>query len=407
MLMRLLRKLFIKDYQDTESVIIRNKYGVVISIYGIIANVFLSTVKLVFGLLANSFSIIGDSINNISDSANSIVSLVGFKMAGKPADKKHPFGHARIENVAGLIISTVIVVIGLILMATGVMAIIDFVKASGNVLPLPVDWWTISILIISIFVKVLLTGDNYWTGKTINSLTLKATSRDALNDILVTTGLLISTIIMMCLQINIDGFMTVFVACFILYSGIRSVFDTSHPLIGEQNSQEEVQEVINIAKSFGEVIGVHDVIVHNYGGDHRFITLHLELDSKMDVFKWHQLACDVESKIEEKFPGSKVNIHVDPVDKNNPLLKQYTKLIKDYIKDNNLDGYSVHDIRAYNNHKDELVVHFELLIPYCKKTRKKEIDMYHNQTIKNFSSIIESTTNQSIIIDIKIDHPMS
>lgn len=408
MLMKLLRKIFIKDYQNLGNPAIRNKHGVLVSVYGIIANIILSGLKLAFGLIAGSLALISDSINNISDSANSIVSLIGFKMSEKPADKKHPFGHARMEYVAGLIISTLIVAIGISLLVQSIQSIIGLFT-DPNATIVTFSWWTIGILIFSIIVKIFLVIDNFYTARLIDSLTLKATGRDALGDVLVTSGLLVSSLIMFILNnqgiyVNIDVFMGTFVSIFIIISGLKSIFETAQPLLGEVNNESEVKAISDFAKSQAGIIGVHDVLVHYYGKKNRYISLHVEVKADTDIIVAHELVDNIETGLSEKFHGAQVIIHVDPVDVDNPIIKKYHALLGDYIKTNHQD-YDFHDLRVVDEKKHQKII-VDLVVPYPNTTKDKARIQYRNRIIDEVTDYLKAHSDIPIEVRINIDHPM-
>ena len=411
MLMRALRRMFIKNYNNLEEESVRIKHGKVISVYGIAANVFLSIIKLVFGILAGgSISLISDSINNISDTANSVVSLVGFKMSEKPADKEHPFGHARMEHIAGLVISTIILSIGLFLLYTSTQTVISFFDGTAEAINF--NWWTVAVLVLSILIKIFLTLDNYYTGKLINSMTLKATARDALSDILVTSGLLISTLVSVIANtyygqnINIDGFMGAFVSVFIIVSGVRSIIDTASPLIGDSNSKEESKKITDCAREHKEILGVHDVVIHDYGGKNKFISLHVELCSTTSLTHSHAIIDQIEDELKDLYEGANIVIHIDPVSINNPKLEKYRDLLNKYITGNNYSDWNVHDIRLVNHKKKEKII-FELSVPYCESKKKKERNDYCPTIINNFTAFIKKNTHDGVIVEIQIEHPLA
>ncbi len=333
----ILKKIFIKNYDNTNLETVRNKYGVLASVFGCIINFILFIIKLLVGILSNSISIIGDAINNLTDMGSSIISFFGFKISSKPADKEHPFGHQRVEYITSLIVSIIIIVVGIELFSNSIEKIINKSEVTYSIL-------TIVILVISILIKLYLALVNKNIGKKINSLTLKATSRDSLNDCIATFFILISTILSLLFNINIDGYIGILVSLFIIYSGISLVKETISPLIGEKVDVDLINNVLNLVYEKKEILGVHDVIAHSYGPTKIFMSLHAEVDSKSDILKIHDVIDNIEFAVKDKYNVSLV-IHMDPIVLDCDITNEYKEKIANHLQtiDTKL---SFHDFRC-------------------------------------------------------------
>lgn len=272
----LLRKLFIKDYKNLEDPKVRTKHGTLASIIGIVSNVVLFLAKLIVGFIAKSVAIMGDSFNNLSDAASSSINLLGFKIASKPADKEHPYGHARFEYVAGLIVSVIIIVFGIQVFKDSISALITNESTQIDIL-------TLVILGVAILVKLWQGYFYRKMGKTINSVSLIASSQDSINDVLSTSAIFIGSLVMYFvpnMPFSLDGVLGLIIAIFVLISGIKMIKETSDPLIGINPSHEFIQNIISDILSYPCVLGVHDVRCHMYGPTKSFMTIHVEVPVK-------------------------------------------------------------------------------------------------------------------------------
>jgi cation diffusion facilitator family transporter len=310
--------------------------------------------KLVFGFLANSISIIADSINNLSDTGNSFVALIGFKISAKPADKEHPFGHQRLEYLAGLIISIVIVVLGINMLIQSIQKIIN-VETSTYTL------WTFIILGASILLKVYQSFFNYRVGKLIDSITLKATAVDSLMDVFATTAVLASALHSYYFQWNIDGYMGILVSIVVGYSGIKMIKETMDPLIGKPADKELVKKVIKDILSYDGVLGVHDMRAHSYGPTKIFMSVNIEVDSRDSVICSHDLVDKIETAIKEKYDIELVT-HIDPIDPHNAETISILEKVQTALAGIS-DQLSLHDFRLIKNKKAKKAI-FEVVVPY-------------------------------------------
>ena len=278
---KLLIRIFVKDHENTDDPRVRERYGKFAGVVGIVSNLILCIMKILIGLVSRSIAIIADGINNLADASSSIITLVGFKLASQPEDEDHPYGHARIEYLTGLFISIVIIVIGLQLLRTSIDKIL-------HPDPLEFSCLTIIILVAAILIKLWQSLFNRSIGRKIRSVTLMATAADSRNDVISTSAVLISVIVGKFTGIQIDGYMGCLVALFIIWSGIQLVRETTSPLLGEAPDQELVDSIAEIVKKEPGVLGIHDLMVHNYGPGKIFASMHIEVDADGDLMESHE-----------------------------------------------------------------------------------------------------------------------
>ena len=277
----MIEKIFIKNYEDTKNPKVRAQYGKLCGIVGIISNLILCAVKIISGFLIGSIAIMADGINNLADAGSSIITLIGFKLASMPADKDHPFGHQRYEYITGLIVSLIILVIGILLMKSSIDKLIIF---EVETYPKNIAFVTMGILVFAILMKLYQSYFNRKNGKKINSTALIATSQDSLNDCISTSAVLLSTIInYFYANAFIDGIMGIIVSIFIIISGIKLIKETISPLIGEAPTKEFIDEISSKVLAYDGVLGIHDLVIHTYGPEKVFVTLHVEVDSDVHI----------------------------------------------------------------------------------------------------------------------------
>ncbi len=359
---KLIIKIFLKNKNpDTASG--RESYGRIAGIVGIICNLLLSVLKFIVGTVSNSVSITADATNNIADAGSSIITLVGFRLSEKPADEDHPYGHARIEYITGLIISFLILLIGY-----------DIFKSSVNKIIHPEEsvfsWVTVIILVSSIVVKLWLSRFNKILGKQIKSTALEATAADSRNDCISTAAVLVATIISHFTSLNLDGFMGVGVAIFILVSGIGLVKETIGPLLGQAPSKEMYEKIERKILSYENVLGVHDLLVHSYGPGSYFASAHIEMDAKIDVLVCH----DIMDKIERDF-SKQLNIHLvvhlDPTVLDCEETNELKEVVRGILYD--IDPViTFHDFRVVVGDKAKNVL-FDIVVPPSYKYTDKEL----------------------------------
>ena len=335
----LLVKLFIKNYQNTSDPIIRGKYGTLAGIIGIISNLLLCSIKIFIGLISASISILADGINNLTDAGSSIITLIGFKLSSAPADEDHPFGHERIENITGLIISFLIILIGFTLGKESILNLINGdTKSQISII-------TIIVMIISIIIKL-------WQGifyrrmaKAINSEALIASSKDSLNDSLSTSVVIIGLIIIKLTNFTpIDSILGIGLSIFILISGIKMVIETINPLIGVMPTKEEIDIISEKILSYDGIIGIHDLVIHKYGNCTSFVTAHAEVPCDVDIVESHDIIDNIERDFRNDL-NIDLTIHMDPVDNKNPKTLELKQIVNKIVKDINT-SLSIHDFRV-------------------------------------------------------------
>ena len=351
---QLLIRLFIKRPQEVKDPAVRTAYGNLASMVGMACNVLLCLGKLVVGTLFGSIAILADALNNLSDASSNVVSLIGFRLAAKAPDEKHPYGHARYEYLAGLVVSVTILGIGFSLLKESVVKVLHPTEVTFS-------WLSVAVLAASILVKLWMSGFNRKIGQTIGSDTLMATAADSRNDVLTTGAVLISTVLCSVTGwARLDGLMGLGVACFILWSGWGLVMDTLSPLLGESPSPELVRHIEQKVMSYPGVLGVHDLMVHDYGPGHQFASLHIEFPAETDPLKAHDVIDNIENDF-QKNDGLQVTIHYDPIvtsDAQVGVLR--TRLAE---KARQLDPQlSVHDLRIVPGDSHTNVL-FDLVFP--------------------------------------------
>lgn len=357
----LLRK-FIPDHENTNSVKVRTAYGILASIVGIFCNALLSITKLVIGLALNSISISADGFNNLSDAASSVISLIGVKMAGKTADKEHPFGHGRFEYIAALIVSFLVLYIGFSLSVNSFNKILHPEKIGFS-------WLFVTILSVSVLVKIWLSRFYYLFGHRINSTILKATSADARNDVFVTSTTIISVIIEKVTGYPIDGWTGFAVSLFVLYSGYNIAKDTLLPLLGEALDKEAYDNITQKVESYDGILGCHDLIVHNYGPSNIMATIHAEVPNDSSVEIVHETIDKIERDFSKDL-GIFLVIHMDPIEINDEKVLNSKNMIEQIILD--IDPKTaIHDFRAVEGNQSVNLI-FDLLVPHSYNEKDKQ-----------------------------------
>lgn len=354
-------KLFIKDYQNTADPAVRERYGRMAGVVGILSNGILCAMKILIGFVSGSIAIIADGINNLADASSSIITLIGFKLAAAPEDKDHPYGHARIEYLTGLFISVLIIILGLQLLRSSVEKVL-------HPDPLSFNYTTVLVLLIAIGIKVWQAFFNIGIGKKIHSVALMATGADSRNDVISTSAVLLSVIIGKLFHVQLDGFMGCLVALFIIWSGIQLIRETSSPLLGEAPDEELVKAIEEKVLSQEGVLGIHDLVVHNYGPGKIFASIHIEVDAKGDLLESHDQIDNIERIIKNDL-NIEFTAHMDPVDLDNPLVQQLSRLITKEIA--RFDGVeSIHDLRIVPGKTHTNVIFDAVLAPGCKLTEE-------------------------------------
>lgn len=354
-------KLFVKNKDNVQDQAVRTSYGILSSIVGVICNVILFAVKLIVGLLINSVSVMADAFNNLSDAASSIISFIGVILASRPADKEHPFGHGRIEYIAALAVSFIILQVGLSLFKSSFSKILNPETVIFN----PI---LIGILILSIFVKVWLMIFNKKLGKKVNSKVMLATAADSMGDVLVTSATVISTIVAGATGWQIDGYMGLVVSVFVMIAGIGIAKDTLEPLLGQAVDREAYKKITSLVESYPGIVGTHDLIIHNYGPSHRMATIHAEVPNDIDFEKAHETIDMIERDVLEKLDIFLV-IHMDPVEMNDLMVIEKRDMVTEIIKSVDKRA-SFHDFRVVSGEYNINLI-FDLVIPFSY-TREEE-----------------------------------
>lgn len=369
---KLLIKLFVRDYENTEDPKVRESYGKFAGVVGIISNLFLCIMKILIGVFSGSIAIIADGINNMADASSSIITLVGFRLASKPEDEDHPYGHARIEYLTGLFVSILIIVLGVQLFKTSLEKIF-------NPDTLEFSYITIITLVIAIAVKLWQSLFNISIGKKINSLTLIATGADSRNDVIATSAVLVSVLVVKFTGLQIDGYMGCLVALFIIWSGIQLVRDTISPLLGEAPDDDLVKAITETVKKEPGILGIHDLMVHNYGPGKIFASIHVEVDADGDLMKSHDMIDNIERIVKESLRIEFV-IHMDPVKTNDPLIHRMKAVISEAFAP--LDGVeNIHDFRIVPGPTHTNIIFDVVLSMECRYT-EKEIQKIADDTVK-------------------------
>lgn len=378
----LLIKVFVKD-RELNNPVTRRTYGIIGSILGICLNIFLFVGKYLAGTICGSIAITADAINNLSDAGSSFVSLMGFKLAGKKPDADHPYGHGRFEYISGFIVSGFIMFMSYELLKSSVGKIIK---------PTEVDTSSIVIIILiaSICVKLYMYAYNMWAGKRIDSATMKATAIDSLSDSVATLVVLITTVITGENGYNIDGYAGVLVSMFIMLAGYNAAKETLSPLLGQAPKEEYVDEIKRIVLSYEEIVGIHDLMVHDYGPGRVFVSLHGEVSGAEDIYVLHDAIDRIEQELGNKL-GCEAVIHMDPIDVNDEKVSQAKKQVIDLIRTYNTK-LSIHDFRLVtgNTHTNML---FDVLVPIEEKRAdsdiKKDIEALIKETWENYCPVIK------------------
>ena len=345
---------FIKRPDDVKDAAVRTAYGNLASLVGMACNILLCIGKLLAGTLFGSIAIMADALNNLSDASSNVVSLIGFRLAAKAPDAEHPYGHARYEYLAGLVVSVTILAIGLSLLKESALKVL-------HPTPVAFSWLSIGVLAASILVKLWLSGFNRAVGKKINSETLMATAADSRNDVLTTGAVLLSTILCSLTGYGIiDGIMGVGVAAFILWSGWGLVMDTLSPLLGESPSPELVEHIERTVMSYPGVLGMHDLMVHDYGPGHQFASLHVEFPAETDPLTAHDVIDNIENDFLKK-DRLQVTIHYDPIVTADASVGVLRARLKEHARQ--LDPQlSIHDLRIVPGDSHTNVL-FDLVFP--------------------------------------------
>lgn len=384
--MNFLVRRFIKNYQDTKDANVRTSIGKLSGIVGIFSNLFLFVIKFVIGTIVHSVSIQADGVNNLTDAGSNIISILSFHLANKPADKDHPFGHERTETIASLFVGILILVLGFETAKESISKVIH---------PGSIDFRIASviILLISIIVKFWMYAYNKKLSKTYDSSLLEATALDSISDVCGTTAVLVSTLLSPVLHFNLDGYMGIVVSGIILYGAYGLLRDMINSLIGEAPDPELVHNIVDMIMAHPAILGVHDMMLHNYGPNKIFASAHVEVDSSKDIFETHDHIDNIEREVKENMNIDLV-LHMDPVKVNDLETELYRAKVVEAI--HQIDPkWGFHDFRIVSGPTHVNLV-FDLVIPFEEKYTQEEIE-------KMLLKHIES--DKKIYLVLTIDHP--
>lgn len=350
----LLVRLFVKNYEEISDKSVRESYGVLSGSVGIALNVLLSLIKLCAGIISASVSVTADAMNNLSDALSSVITLIGFKMSGKPADRRHPFGHGRIEYVSALFVSLAIILMGFELAKSSV----EKIACAEQLVFSPVS---AAILVVSILIKLWMYLFNRKIGKKIDSQSVLAASKDSLSDSAATLAVLLGMLFFRFTGFSIDGYIGLVVSCFILFAGYQTIRDALSPLLGQPPSKELVEDIKNTVMSHEGIIGMHDLIIHNYGPTRFMLSLHAEVSANDDVIKLHDTIDLIEKQLQTRYKCDAV-IHMDPIEVDNEVILQTKRLVEGIVAD--IDPtLSIHDFRMVTGATHTNLI-FDLVVPF-------------------------------------------
>lgn len=379
----ILGRIFLKN-KSKESAEGRRAWGALCSIAGIALNILLFLGKLLAGTFAGSIAITADAFNNLSDAGSSLITLIGFRFAGKKPDPEHPFGHGRFEYISGLLVSVIIIVVGVELMTSSISKIINPEPIGEN--------WVLSAIILgaSILVKLYMFFYNRTVGKQINSAGMKATAMDCISDSIATAVVLLSLVIGVYFDIMIDGWCGVLVSLFILFAGFKSAMETLKLLLGAPPEKEFVEAIEKTVLAHPVVIGIHDLIVHDYGPGRQILSLHAEVDGKGDIYQIHDEIDLIEQEIAEVY-GCLAVIHMDPVETDNEVTNSYRMSVAKIVKTLHED-VTIHDFRMVPGVTHTNLI-FDAVVPHSVKADenklKKEICDLVSANLKNCNAVVQ------------------
>ncbi|MEG1889460.1 MAG: cation diffusion facilitator family transporter [Lachnospiraceae bacterium] len=381
----ILSRLFIKEDQ-LEKGEIRRKYGMLSSIVGIVLNCFLFFFKYLAGVLSGSIAIMADAFNNLSDAGSSIITLIGFQAAGKKPDLEHPFGHGRIEYISGLAVAVLILLMGVELAKSAVDKMIH---------PQPVETGAVAIgiLVVSILVKFYMAFYNQKIGKRLDSSAMKATAIDSISDTFSTFLVLIGMIIVTIADVNIDGICGLLVAGFVLWAGLGAMKETMKPLLGQAPDRELVSRIEELVMAHEEIVGIHDLVVHDYGPGRLMVSLHAEVVGDGNIYELHDAIDCAENELNSEI-GCEAVIHMDPIAVNDSRVNALKTQVKTIVGEMN-EQFSIHDFRMVAGPTHTNLI-FDLLIPAGYKAEDEDLKKELQQRISQW--------NSSYFIVIKVDH---
>ena len=366
-------KKFIKDYENVNEQRVRESYGITASITGIILNTLLSIGKILTGIIFNSISVTADGVNNLSDGASSVITLIGFKISSKPADKDHPFGHARMEYLTGLILGIAVILVGVELIKSSFDKIMNPTKTIFSI-------EMIVVLIVSVLIKLWISLFYKKLGDKISSATLKASSTDSRNDVISTIVVILSLLVSKATGYEVDGYVGIIVALFILYSGYDILRDILNPLLGEMPDKEFIESIENKILSYDGIVNIHDLVVHNYGPNRYFASVHAEVDAKEDIMKSHDLIDNIERDFAREFDISLV-IHLDPVITDDEEINELRSMTDKIVKSID-ERLTMHDFRVVKGETHTNLI-FDVVVPVDYDIKSSKLVSMIEKEIQN------------------------
>lgn len=401
-MIKLLVRKFIKNHEDVKDSKVREKYGVLGGVLGIICNLLLFGIKFAIGVLVNAVAVMSDAFNNLTDSFSSIVGIISAKISNKKPDKDHPFGHGRIEYVSTLIVAFIILLVGFeLLMTSGEKLLVGLGLIEGEIETIASGmtlYISLGILAVSLLVKLWMYSYNKYLGKKVNSSVMLANSADSISDVLTSSAIIIATLLgALLLKENyfyLDAAMGIIVSIIICINGFKIVLETIGDLLGRPADKEQLEELEAVIMSSDKILGIHDLIIHDYGPGRKFASVHAEVDSKSDVIEAHEIIDEIEQICYGK-TGIELVIHMDPIDTTSPTVLKAKEVIGKVIEE--YEGVSYHDLRITDGEHNINVI-FDLVVPH----------QYENDKLKELVSTIKSKVkeqNNKYTLVIKVDRP--
>jgi len=364
----LLSKIFVKNHKDTKNPTVRKAYGSLTSAVGICTNIFLALIKLFIGIISASAAIIADALNNLSDAGSSIITLVSFRMSAKPADRDHPFGHARIEYIASMVISFLILLVGFETLTDSVSVLIGLSDSE----PVIFSYATIIILSLSILFKLWLALFYKKIAKKIDSSVILASSVDSLTDCISTSAVLASAIVIKLTNFQLlDAIVSIGVSSLIIVAGIKILNETKNSLLGEAPVEEQLRDIDRIISEYPEVIGVHDLIIHNYGPNHYIASFHAEVDGSQDIYALHDTIDNIEKRIHNEL-NITCTIHMDPIVTDDQTVNELKKFLSKIVEEDFKNEFTFHDFRVVVGATHTNLI-FDILLPFESKETSESI----------------------------------
>ena len=385
----LLSRLFVKNHKDATSPAVRTAYGTMVSITGIILNLILFTAKFVVGSIFGAISIVGDAVNNLSDAGTQIISLISFRIAAKPADREHPFGHARIEYVTSMIVSFLVMLVGFELFKSSIAQIFSPELPDSS----PI---AIIVLIGSMLCKLWLGLFNRTIGKRIDSSVMRATAADSLSDVFATGAVLVATVLPMIftnMTWNPDAYMGVIVAVLIIVAGFRILNESKNAILGEAPSEEIVKQITDVVDKYEGALGIHDMVVHNYGPGRIIASLHIEVDGSVDVFETHDMIDTIEKELREEC-GIQATIHMDPIVTDDEQVNALRHKTAEAVKKVHPE-MQIHDFRFVAGATHTNLI-FDVVVPFEVKMSEADVKAAVAEKVKEI--------DETYCVVLNIDH---